>query len=208
MSELCAEAIALAAGGWWIAGGAILLLSGAGIAADLLGPAGRLAGAAVKLGVSWGILRYMAQRRGWIAPGSRAGGVLGLIGLNILYSVGVGLACLLLLLPGLYVAARWSAASVILVAERASPSEALGESWTRTRDWSGAIALVLCGVFLPLVAAGVALALWTDPDTTSLGPVAGTNLAIALSYVCAWYVGMAAYARTRASQEGLEQVFA
>lgn len=208
VSELCAEALALAAGGWWIAGGAILLLCGAGIAADLLGPAGRLAGGAVQLGVSWGILRSMAQRQGWIPPGRSAGGVLGLLGLNILHTVGVGLACLLLLLPGLYLAARWSAASAILVAERASPTEALGESWARTRDRAGVIALVLCGVFLPLVAAGVALALWTDPDSTSVGAVAGTNIAIALSYVCAWYVGMAVYARTRASQEELEQVFA
>lgn len=208
VSELCAEAVVLAAGDWWIAGGAILILCGAGIAGDLLGPAGRLASAAVQLGVSWGILRYVAQRRGWILPGNRAGGVLGLLGLNILHSVGVGLACILLLLPGLYLAARWSAASVILVAERASPTAALGESWTRTREWGGAIALILCGVFLPLVVAGIALALWTDPDTTSVGAVAGTNVAIVLPYVCAWYVGMAVYARTRASQEGLEEVFA
>ena len=209
VSELCAGALGLAAREWWVAGGAILLLCCAGVVADLIGPAGRLAGAVVKLGMSWGILRYMAQRRGWIAPGARAGGVLGLLGLNILHSVGVGLACILLLLPGLYLAARWSAAGVILVAERASPTEALSESWTRTRDWGGAIAVVLCGIVLPLVAAGVAIALWADPDATrTLGEVAGTNIAIVLPYVCAWYLGMAVYARTRATQEGLEQVFA
>jgi hypothetical protein len=196
-------------GEWWIAGGAILLLCSVGVAADLLGPAGKLAGAAVKLGVSWGILRYMVQRRGWIAPGGHAGGVLGLLGLDILHGVGVALACFLLLLPGLYLAARWSAASVILVAERARPTEALSESWTRTRDWGGAIAVVLCGVFLPLVATGIVLALWDDPDTAATqGELAATNAAVVLSYVSAWFVGMAVYARTREPQERLEQVFA
>ena len=164
MAELCAAGTALARNEFWLAGGTLLLLCGAGVASDLLGPGGNLIGGVAQLLLQWGLFRHVARREGWIGEGESTGGVFGLIGLGIVETLGVLLACLLLLLPGLYLAARWSASSAILIAEDAPVMDALAASWNRTRSSGVAIALTLCGIYLPVVLVLGAIVFWSDPD--------------------------------------------
>jgi hypothetical protein len=205
VAELWAEAFALVVREVWIAGGAILLLWSASSAGDTFGGMGILVGAVVQLGLHWILLRYVARRERWISADDPVGGVLRLVGVGILYTGGVVLACFLFLLPGLYLAGRWSAAGVILVAEHRGEVEALGVSWARTREWGVAIAILLCGAYLPLIG----LTILSDPGATETqGELLVMNAAVAVSLVAGWYLGLAVYARTRVPHEGLEQVFA
>lgn len=55
------------------------------------------------------------------------------LGLYVLYSLGFLLGLILLVLPALFVTARWSIAFPLLLARGDRPTKALGESWERTR---------------------------------------------------------------------------
>lgn len=205
VAELWAEAVGLVVRELWVAGGAILLLWSASSAGDIVGEAGILVGAVVQLGLQWIFLRYVARRERWISVGDAVGGVLRLVGVGILYTAGVVLACFLFLLPGLYLAGRWSAAGVILVAEHKGEVAALGHSWARTREWGVAIAILLCGAYLPLIA----LAILTEPGATqTTGELLAMNAVVAVCSVAGWYLGLAVYAKTRVPRQELEQVFA
>jgi hypothetical protein len=209
VAELCAAGAALARNEFWLASGALLLLFGAGVASDLLGSGGTVIGGVVQLLLQWSLFRHVARREGWIGEGNPTGGVFGLIGLGIIETFGVLLACLLLLLPGLYLAARWSASSAILIAEDVSPMDAVAASWKRTRSSGVAIAFTLCGIYLPIVVVLGGIVFWGNPDAeTTLAETLPMNAAIAWATVAGWYLALAVYDRTRTPQVELEQVFA
>jgi membrane-anchored glycerophosphoryl diester phosphodiesterase (GDPDase) len=58
---------------------------------------------------------------------------------------GLSLGCVLLLLPGIYLAARWMIAAPAIIGEDLSARAGMRESWERTRDsvWPIAGALVI-----------------------------------------------------------------
>lgn len=58
--------------------------------------------------------------------------VLRLIGINFLYGICVEAGSLLLLIPGIYIANKWSLASLIAVRENTGVFDALGRSWKVT----------------------------------------------------------------------------
>lgn len=86
--------------------------------------------------------------------------VASVFGVGLIYGLGVGLGLLLLILPGIYVAARWFVAVPILLAEDVSASEALSASWDRTEQYWLSCAILAVGAFIVqlLPAAGVTLA--------------------------------------------------
>ena len=68
-----------------------------------------------------------------LGKGDVSGRYLGFIGMAIVTFFGVGLATVLLIVPGLIVAARWLMAPCIYVDQQRGVFDALGESWNRTR---------------------------------------------------------------------------
>lgn len=207
IADLAAAATALARNQFWIAGGALLLFMGTGVASDQLGNAGTVASAALQLLLQWALLRHVARREGWVGDGDATGGISGLIGMGILKTMGLLLAALLLILPAFYLAARWSASSAILVAEDRAPGDSLGLSWERTRPWAGAIAVANCAIYLPIIGAVLNLALWSDPAADGAATLL-LNATAAWATVGSWYLALAVYDRTRIPQIELEQVFA
>ncbi|WP_298286246.1 glycerophosphoryl diester phosphodiesterase membrane domain-containing protein [Novosphingobium sp.] len=63
---------------------------------------------------------------------------------SFLTTLGIGLGVLLLIVPGIYCMARWSMVTPLIVSEGKAASEAMAESWARTREsvWP------LAGVYL------------------------------------------------------------
>jgi hypothetical protein len=89
---------------------------------------------------------------------SRAGGVLPvLIGTVLLYSLGVVVGVIALIVPGIYLAVRWYVATQSVVAEELGPVEALRRSGELVRgQWWRVLGISLAVGLLGAVAGGVA----------------------------------------------------
>jgi hypothetical protein len=78
-------------------------------------------------------------------------------GAALLSTLGAGLAMLLLILPGIYVAARWSLSNALVIGEGLTTTGSLRESWRRT---DGSVwPIVVCYVLLGAVLIGGAIGL-------------------------------------------------
>jgi hypothetical protein len=135
-----------------------------------------------------------------------------LFGLNLLTGLGIALGFVLLIVPGIWLAARWALVGPILVGEADAVSGKIGASWERTRGHALPIALALVVAYLPVIAAialiaAQAISGGTDPAE---GVVASLvlNLAIYASTVFGWHVAIAAYAQTLPPEGRLAEVFA
>jgi hypothetical protein len=129
-------------------------------------------------------------------------------GMNILSNIAILVGCMLLILPGLYLAARWLIAGPALIVEDRSAGEGLRESWERTRSsvWSAMGALLLlygCGFFLALLPF---LFFPAMSETLPLQALSGffSSTTIALG----WLMGVGTYKLISRPQQALEEVFA
>lgn len=78
--------------------------------------------------------------------------------LAILVTIGVGAGTILLLIPGIYVAVRWSVAAPALIGRRAGAIDAMKASWGLTADAQGAAFVIVLfqgviGQSVPLISA-------------------------------------------------------
>jgi hypothetical protein len=74
------------------------------------------------------------------------------IGLSLLYTLGVMLGFIVIILPGLFIMARWSIAQPLMVGGGRGVMAALGESWERTKDKEfQALGAWLALIVLPVV---------------------------------------------------------
>lgn len=150
----------------------------------------------------YAITKTVMESRGLDASGAggyRATGFGAVFGVGVLFNLGVMLGMVLLIVPGIFLAIRWSAAVPALIGEDVSVTGALGESWKRTKGHGGAILGAMFVMYLPYVAGtfltvanGIAA---TDPAAavaasgmvlnitasalTSLAVIAGWHAAIA-----------------------------
>lgn len=133
----------------------------------------------------------------------------------LLVTLVVGAGYLLLLIPGLYLAARLSPAIGLAVVERRGVVESIGESWRRSRPAWRALLLVQGLLLLPLVGlsalvvAGTHLewGFFTSEDTSFESALLG-NLTISAMAMAAWATGGAAYRLTIPGAREIDQVFA
>jgi len=94
---------------------------------------------------------------------------LAFLGQGILMSLGVVAGLLLLVIPGLILAARWSIAQPLLVGRGMSATHALGKSWEETRGH--VVPIILAGIVLFvgfIFVAGAVIALLGEEDTISV----------------------------------------
>lgn len=128
-----------------------------------------------------------------------------LLGLSLLSGLGILLGLILLIVPGLYLLVRWSAAVPALIAEEAGVTESmtLSAQAVEGRFWQvfGAI-LVVWAPFVPTVLAS-ALLDEAQPLVASLI----LNLLLNLSLIAGWHLAVAVYAG-RQDARRLAEVFA
>lgn len=105
-----------------------------------------------------GLIRVIGSQRFWAY-----------IGQSILAGLGVILGLLLLIVPGLILAARWSLAAPLLIGEQKPAIEALKESWELTRGHTGTLiaAIIVLGL-IAIAAIAVVVPLFLSGGTAGI----------------------------------------
>lgn len=145
---------------------------------------------AVGIVAAYLLLSAMVRRTG-LASRSDGDAFLGYFGLSILYTLGVMAGLILIVLPGLFIMARWSIAQPMLIARGESPIRALGESWDRTRGSEFPILVAALALLVPLIVVIVACGLLFE-RADPIGIVVGQIATSAISVVTA-AMGVALY---------------
>ena len=146
------------------------------------------------------ILRRLIDRQG-LRSADRLGGFGWFFVVGLVTGLGILLGFASLVLPGIYLYARWSVAGIALIAENRGANDAIGRSWEATRDHALPIALAWLTINLPFIASMVVLfatAAAAGPDAsisqaTGIGLGAILNLLLYASQVAGWYFTVALY---------------
>ncbi|HEX8238497.1 MAG TPA: hypothetical protein VF574_02030 [Allosphingosinicella sp.] len=136
------------------------------------------------------------------ASGRRLGA---LLGLNLLSGIGIVFGLILLIVPGIYLIVRWSAAVPALISEGADVTQSLTRSSEAVegRFWHVFAAIALLWT-LPIVAV---LASALVPEDQILIASLTLNLPVSLALITGWHLAVAVYAG-REGHRGLAEVFA
>lgn len=148
-------------------------------------------------------------------PGNRRYGALFIAGL--LGGLGMLLGFVFFIIPGVMLAASWSASSAFVVADRMSGTEALGASWRATSAARWSIVGVMAATYLPflvifIVAMGAVGAAQgsglIDPNALE-GPaiIIVTDVLVAVLGTWGWVLGAAIYNLAVPVSDGLAEVF-
>lgn len=116
---------------------------------------------------------------------------LGYLGLSILYTLGVGIGFILLIIPGLLFMARWSIAQPLLVARGQGVMQSLGESWEQTKGNEFSIIVAALALLIPLIAVIIACSVLFEKDDM-IGIVV-TQLASSATSIVSLGMGVALY---------------
>ncbi len=94
---------------------------------------------------------------------SASAAIVPLIAFGILFSIGVGIGFLLLIIPGFFLITMWSVGAPAIVVEDEGPIGAFGRSWSLVRGDGWAVFAVLVVVLLIVIAVGVVLGAIATP---------------------------------------------
>lgn len=137
-----------------------LVLQGAGIMAAialagyiLLPASAQSVGSLLQIPVQYWLYEKLLRADGGGPQPGAARRILPFVGLSLVIGLGVGLGMILLIVPGLILAARWSVAIPIFVGEEQSVADSMSRSWelTRPSQWSIVLALVVFGLLFGVV---------------------------------------------------------
>lgn len=162
-----------------------------------------------------GLLQFMLFRRaygeaggGWVAI---ALAPLVAIALQLLIWIATMIGTILLILPGLYLAGRLSAAIGIASVERAGLIGSIARSWLRTRRSAWPLVIVQAILLIPSATLGVAIVATTygngGVEYDSLEFRMLTNSALAVVAMAGWAVAGAVYRLTAPQRHSVEDVF-
>lgn len=134
-----------------------------------------------------------------------------LFGSGILSGLGIMLGLLLLIVPGLYLAARWALTSPFVVAGQRRATDAISASWDATAGcWRPLlIAYLLLGVSAAVPLAVLVLYPWLSAGE-DLPPVAELlliNTWTSAFTIGSWLIGAAGYRLVSDRLESIEEVF-
>lgn len=154
---------------------------------------------------SYFLLSTMLESRGMLPnAGTR---IWAYIGISILSALGTGLGFLLLIVPGIIVMVRWSAAPSFLLSERGGIVQSLGDSWEATRGSGWPIFFAGLVLFIGFaVVAGIVGAFGgmvnVDPVSTSF-----SSMFDALGNAITIAFGVAVFSLVHDSSEAVGEVF-
>ncbi|MEP7005590.1 MAG: hypothetical protein ABI810_06380 [Sphingomonas bacterium] len=112
-----------------------------------------------------------------------------------------------LIVPGLYINARWAAAGPVLVSGDSQVGAALDKSWAMSGPSAWAIVATWLMIYVPIVLIGVILVGVLEFSLPVLGqPV--VQVFLSSGAVTAWLMGVAVYSLLRPPTAHLAQVFA
>lgn len=129
--------------------------------------------------------------------------------IGLITSMGVGLGLILLLLPGIYLLARWSLSVPALLTTNGSAMDAIGKSWEMTHLHALPLSIMFFVIYIPTNGIGT-LVNWVGTDNsgvTALGPSVIANLLIELGAVTAWFACAAAYIELGGRRNQIADIF-
>jgi hypothetical protein len=188
---------------------ALIALTFVGVVADLYpdfaSPAG-LASAVMSLVLQYEIGLALLVHYGLVDSPRGRRRFWAMLGLSLVSSIGIVLGLIILIIPGIYLLVRWSAAVPSLIAEEAGVFESLSRSAEAVegRFWQvfGAILVVWTPLVPALLAAGLIM-----PKDQRLIEALISNIAINLCLIVGWHLAVAIYAG-RQDNGRLAEVFA
>lgn len=129
--------------------------------------------------------------------------------LAIATGLGIALGLVLLIIPGLLLAARWAVALPAVIGRRVSAREAMAASAEMTREDIPALSIASAILLVPSIAAiAMSVLLYPEEGDAGLAYVLATNVTLYVGQVLGWYASVAIYALYRHSEPTLEEVFA
>ncbi len=156
------------------------------------------------LGAQYGLITLVLTGLGLREGNARFGAF---FGINFLAGLGILLGIVLLVVPGLFLAARWSAANAALLAEGEGVNAALGRSWDMTAASVWPIVGVQLVIFVPALVIGFGAMFTLD----TLMPIVGSAImyvALFAATTLSWLAGVAIYTLLRPATDELAEVFA
>ena len=150
------------------------------------------------------LTRFLAARGRLRAGGSRFWPY---IGMAIVSTIAVILGFVMLIVPGIFLLVRWSAASGFLIGARESVSGSLGASWEATEGHGWAIFFSAVILFVGTVVAAALVGAVLELADGPLADVASAFLEAAAGGVFAAF-GIAIYCRVHHDAHEISEVFA
>jgi len=135
--------------------GVTVAASAAGAALDFAAPVAANAMNLAMIGVQYALVKRLVDRQG-LRSAEQPGGFGSFFLLGILSGLAIALGFLLLIVPGIYLYARWSMANAILLSEDCGAGQAMQRSWAASRASILPIALAAVVLGLPTILAMVA----------------------------------------------------
>ncbi len=128
----------------------------------------------------------------------RPGRAASFIGVSFVTTMAIGAGLAVLLLPGVFLYARWLIAMPLVIGEGATTGQALRESWRAMAMWMRPALVAVAGVLFPGIASLLVMfAFYPDFGPVAALPAIACNLLLATSLVSAWYLAVAAYLLVR-----------
>lgn len=172
---------------------------------------GQLVSSIASFFIGYHFVEYVLARDFGTPTGQRHYG--SAFGSALLSVLGIGAGLILLIIPGLYVAARWSLANALVIGEGLGSTDSLRESWRRTQHnaWTIVVCYFLLAVIFmgSAVGFGVLAAVTGEPPSGSssfLESITGNMLGGALS-VFASLLTCALYGLISKPEGALDDVF-
>lgn len=194
----------------------LLVIAGATAAATVIDMTAPSAGNIlniVALVVQYYLIRHLVDRHG-LRSADRLGGFGSFFVVGLITGLAVLLGFVLLIIPGIYLFARWSLVDAAVVAENRGFSDAMRRSWDATADNVVPIVVAALMISLPMIigfAMMFAIGASGDENAISgLGLSIVVNLLLYASQISIWYFGVALYQLLLAdsAEAQLDEVFA
>lgn len=155
----------------------------------------------------YAVTRGALRAAGLLAADGEAGRAGAFVIALILTGLGVMIGFLFLILPGIYLWARWALVAPLVVGEGMTSNEAMGESWARTQALVLPIAGAMLILSVPMLPFYGTLFLYPD-GLPPIGVALAANLLLYGAQILLWHSAVVLHGLTRAPSDSLEEVFA
>jgi hypothetical protein len=162
-------------------------------------------GGIVSLVAQYALVVAALRKLGLVGEGERGARLPAMFGLLFITGAAMLLGMVLLIVPGVILAVRWSIVVPILLAEHATIGDSIRQSWRRTagRFWP-IFGVMMIYLVVVIAASAVATLMFAgNPAGTFV-----TNLLVNGAVVAMWYAAIAIYEQGRPGTSELEEVFA
>lgn len=132
-------------------------------------------------------------------------------GAGFLGGIAILLGFAMLVVPGIFLLARWSASTPYIVAEDMGATDALAASWRATAEGALPVSLVYaayCFAFVVMLVGITAGSVGLGMADDGLAMIIGSNFAVALLTIAGWVLGVAVYRQANPVAAHLDAVFA